>query len=290
MRKIALIFLSAVLVLLLCVGCGKAAGDSYSGDKGVSMDSVAPSEKGELDLESTAESSRKLIRTVSVNAQTKKYDDFLAQVRQKVTDAGGYIEQSSENNSASRDYRSASMTLRIPAGETDGLLGLIGALGTVTRQEENIKDVTLSYVDTESRLKALRAEEASLLAILAEAETVADIITVRDRLTEVQYEIESYESVLRTYDNQVDYATVSLYVTEVAVELPVNESVWGEIGGNLAEALVNIGNFFRGAFVFLVSALPYLLVFVAVPGGIVYLIVRLSIARHRKKKSAQKSE
>jgi len=299
LRKITSL-LAVLLVLALFAGCGSSVGGlsngvAMDGAPGEMMDSVGPSlnEKGELDLESTSQTSRKLIRTVQINAETKEYDTFLEEVKAKVDAAGGYIEQSSENNSPSRQYRSASMTLRIPAGETDGLLALIGEMGTVTRQEESVKDVTLDYVDVQSHLKALRAEEESLLDLLENAESVGDIISIRDRLTTVLYEIEAYESTLRTFDNQVDYATVTLYVNEVDREVPAAQTMWQEIGGNLTEAVSDIGLFFRNAFVFLVSASPYLIVFVGIPGLILFLLIWISVKRHRKKKvlkAAQREE
>ncbi len=293
-RKFTLTLAALLLAIALLAGCSAsknyAGGVAMDSAPGEGMDSAGIPEKGDLNLESTADSGRKLIRTVSVNAQTKEYDTFLSSVKKNVLAAGGYIEQSTENSSPTRTYRSASLTLRIPAGETDGLLDLIGSLGTVTRREEGIRDVTLDYVDTESHLKALRAEEESLLTLLAEATSVVDIISIRDRLTEVRYEIEAYESALRTFDNQVDYATVSLYVSEVEREIPVNESVWSEIGGNLSEAMVNISTFFRNTFVFLVSALPYLLVFAGIPGGIVFLCIWIPVRRHKKKRALKEAE
>ena len=112
-------------------------------------------------------------------------------------------------------------------------------------------------------------------------------------MTTVLYEIEAYESTLRTFDNQVDYATVTLYVNEVDREVPAAQTMWQEIGGNLTEAVSDIGLFFRNAFVFLVSASPYLIVFVGIPGLILFLLIWISVKRHRKKKvlkAAQREE
>ena len=114
LRKITSL-LAVLLVLALFAGCGSSVGGlsngvAMDGAPGEMMDSVGPSlnEKGELDLESTSQTSRKLIRTVQINAETREYDTFLEEVKAKVDAAGGYIEQSSENNSPSRQYRSAS--------------------------------------------------------------------------------------------------------------------------------------------------------------------------------------
>ncbi len=310
-RKIGLILLSLVLVLALFVGCGASAdvkddrnptadgggnywassGDSFEqNDSAMSKPSLDGDASGSMSSIPNAPISndRKLIRTVDMEARTEEFDKFIVQVREKVLSCGGYIERSSENT-PTKTSRFASMTLRIPVGETDGVLETIGTLGQVTRKTEQMSDVTLQYVDTQSRLKALRAEETSLLTLLESAKSVSDIISLQDRLSNVRYQIESCESTLRKYDNQVDYATVSLYVTETTEPIPEKDpTVWEEIGQNLSDSMEFIGTFFRNLFVVLVSALPYLGVFVVIPGGIIFLAIYLPIRRYRKKKAAKK--
>ena len=116
---------------------------------------------------------------------------------------------------------------------------------------------------------------------------MGDIISIRDRLTQVQYQIEAYESALRTFDNQIDYCTVTLNLSEVEREKEADPSVWSEIGNNLSDAMSNLGQFFRYFFVYFISALPYLLVFVGIPGGITLAIV-LPLRKKKKQQSAKK--
>ena len=113
-----------------------------------------------------------------------------------------------------------------------------------------------------------------------------DIISIQDRLSGVRYEIESYESQLRTYDNLVDYATVTLNVDETShvQENPVSDSVWGQISANLKENLYGIGQFFRGLFIVLVSALPFFLIIAVILLPILYF----TVFRPRKKRKAEK--
>ncbi len=307
-RKVLFVFLSAVLVFALLAGCsagvpggrenvsedfplgGEEFFESPGKDSVASPDSFvseSPDSSGNLasGSDSTVSDDRKLIRTVDLEARSDRFDEFLTRVREGVLASGGYVERSSENT-PTKTSRYASMTLRIPVGETDSVLELIDSLGAVTRKTEQMSDVTLQYVDTQSRLKALRAEETSLLALLESAKSVSDIISLQDRLSNVRYQIESCESTLRKYDNQVEYATVSLYVTESTEPIPVAEpTIWEEIGTNLADAMADIGIFFRNLFVVLVSALPYVGFFVIIPGTVVFLAIFIPIRRHRKKKA-----
>ncbi len=284
MKKFFAIFLSLALILTLFAGCSTPTKDS----NGAMVDS-APSELPEinkdsanLDLESAADGNRKLIRTVFLSAETEKYDTFLTALKNQVAAAGGYIESSTEQASE-WDLRSAEVTLRIPAGQADSLLALISAHTTVLRQEEKVSDVTLQYVDTEAHLKALRAEEESLLRLLETAETVGDIIALRDRLTQVRYQIEAYESTLRTYDNRVEYTTVTLTVTEVEKETS-GQTLWEELSGGFTESVSALGEILRALLVLCVTVAPFFVVFVALPGGVIFLILFLSIRARKKRK------
>lgn len=294
-RKFLLIFLSLLLTLSLAVGCS-AAGDDLKemeapeANQGASVDGSASSGGNLATTEKPSEQTdRKLIRTMNMTVNTLKFEEFTEKVRKSVTDCGGYIEQATES-APSKGSRTATMTLRIPAGEADGIAELIGSLGEVVRSSEQMSDVTLSYVDTQSRLKALRAEETSLLELLESAKSVSEIISLQDRLSNVRYQIESAESTLRSYDNRVDYTTLSLTVTEVEEIVEEKElTVWEEIGQNLSAAMKDLGIFFRELFVLFVSSLPYLTVFVFLPGVIVFLAIYLPIRRHRKKAARQRA-
>ena len=238
----------------------------------------------------TLTEARKLIKTVEVHLQTERFDDLVAALGQSVTDVGGYIEQSElQGKTSYRRSRYVSYVLRVPVQELDGFSAGLSDLGVVTSSSSSQEDVTLTYVDLEAHLTALNTERDSLLRLLEQAESVEDIISIQSRISDVQYELERYTSQLRSYDNLIDYATVHLYVNEVAHEDEVEEttSVWAQIGQNLKSAVRGIGRFFRGAFIVLVSALPYLAVVTVIVLPILYFTV---FRRIRKRRKAQKEQ
>ena len=67
----------------------------------------------------------------------------------------------------------------------------------------------------ESHKKTLETEQERLMALLEQAESLEDILTLEKYLSDVRYQLERMESQLRTYDNLVDYTTVHMYITEV---------------------------------------------------------------------------
>lgn len=213
------------------------------------------------------QSSRKLIRTVNMSVETKEYDAVMSTLEQRVTELGGYIENMDNYNGSvyngSRSSRRASMTARIPAGQLNVFLSEVSEISNVTRRTENVQDVTLDYVDLASHKKTLQAEHDRLLELMERAEYIEDIITIEQRLSNVQYQIESMEAQLRTYDNKVDYSTVNLDVSEVQELTPVEEheeTLWERISGGFMENLKKIGNGALEIVVWLLVHIPTLVV------------------------------
>ena len=185
MKKRVLAFLLAGM-MVLASGCGSKsmmttknavsessaamdtayAGSQYEEDlsedayEETAMDSGSgiTSENG---LESTVENGRKLIRTIYLSLQTTEFDSVLSDLSTKTTELGGYIENSSisGNSYYYQSTRYASYTIRIPSDQLDQFVDIVSELGNVTQKNESVEDVTLQYVDVESRKKALETEQ-----------------------------------------------------------------------------------------------------------------------------------
>ncbi|MBP3618805.1 MAG: DUF4349 domain-containing protein [Lachnospiraceae bacterium] len=181
-------------------------------------------ETGQTELYNTE--SEKLIRTVTMSLQTKEFETLLSYLDAKVTELGGYVQNSQiyGNSMDAYGYRSASMTLRIPQNKLDLFVSGVGENATVVRKSENAENVTLQYADTEARLTALKIEQERFLALLEKADSVDSIIAIEEHLTELRYEIESHASILKVYDNKVSYSTVTLDISEVNRITPVEQN------------------------------------------------------------------
>lgn len=231
--------------------------------------------------------SRKWIVTMYVTAETEDLDSMTASLNETISGLGGYVEDQSIYNGsayATRRYRSASLTVRIPAEQADGFIQQVSGYANIVTQEKNLDDVTLQYVDTESRLTALETEEARLLELLAQAETMSDLLEIESRLTDVRYELESAASQLRLYDNQIDYATIYLTIEEVREYTPVEEpTLWERISGGFVDSLKGLGNGILDLGVWVVVSSPYLVVYGLILAGVLLLIRKLRRRRKNKK-------
>ncbi len=285
-------YVLCVLLLLCMTGCGTA--NDYAPNAGAmpEEDYIAKDESS-ADGETSAAlpENRKLIQTAYVDAETEDLDAVLQQLDSRIAEVGGYIENSNVQNGSAysgRRYRNADLTVRIPAKELDSFIDKVSTLSNIVSSRKTVDDVTLNYVATESRMKALQTEEARLLELLAKAESLEDLLTVESRLTEVRTELERVTSTLRVLDNQVDYATLHLSVSEVTEYTDTTEpkTVWQRIGVGFMDSLDGVGTFLENLFVFLIVSLPYVAVIAVIP-AVVLLIVG---CRKRRKRKQQKQE
>ena len=236
-------------------------------------------------LTETPASDRKLIKTVTINAETEHYDDLIPALDEKIIALGGYVE-SRETGSYTRDRRWSRMVVRIPAEQLAGFVAHVGENANVLSTSEQTQDVTLQYADTEAKITALKTEQNRLLELLAGANNLSEILEIEARLSDVTYELERYESQKRSYDNRIVYATVTLSIQEVQVLTPVEEpTVWKRISEGFLDSLEGVSDGLVNIFVFLIADSPYLVVF----AGFVMLITAAIRKLRRKLQKTRQS-
>lgn len=301
MKKFVSLTLVMLLVLSLFAGCGGSS---------MAKDAAAPAARQEMaeeapmmmaagsvtngSLKDAAQSvpntEQKLIKTIRMEAETEDLDALLPQINAKINALGGYVENQELYNGSSYSsyrHRSASLTVRIPAEQLDSFTEDVKGVSNVVSYNESTENVTLRYVSTESRVKALEVEQERLLELLAKAENMSDLLEIEARLTDVRYELENVTSQLRVLANQVDYATVYLYISQVKVYTETEEqTVWQRIGSGFKENLKDMGENLTDFFVWIVTYSPQL-IFWAVVIAIVVTILKKKIA---KRKAAKKEE
>ncbi|MDO4983829.1 MAG: DUF4349 domain-containing protein [Eubacteriales bacterium] len=236
----------------------------------------------------------KIIYSADATVETTAFEETLDKLDKLIEKYGAWVESSSVSGAnysdisrGRRSLRSASYTLRIPAESFDTLMQGLSDLGNVPYSHIYTENVTARYYDTQARLGSYKTQEQSLLRLMEKAESVEDIITVEDKLSEVRYNIESLQSMINNYDRQVSYSSVYLSIEEVAEytpSVPVNPSFGERIAEAFSDGIENAIEFLSDALVWLIEALPALVLL-----AVVIIILSFPVKKLRAKRKAKKA-
>lgn len=309
MKKLTTLLICAALLLSLLTACGAnsmspQAAPAMKADyvmeeaaveAPAAMNTASNSLKGAGETGSTAlPENRKWVITVNMDAETEDLDGLMAGLDTEIAALGGYVEDQEIYNGssyASRRHRNANLTVRVPADRVTDFTQAVSGIANVVSTNISRDDITLKYVDTESRVTALKTEEARLLELLAQAETMSDLLEIEARLSDVRYELENYASRLRVYDNQVDYATIYLFISEVQEYTPVAEkTVWERIRDGFKSSIEGVTEGFVDFFVWVIANSPYLVVWAVVIAAGIFIAKKLPKVKIRKRNKKNPTE
>lgn len=317
--KKSLSLLLALLMLLSLCACGSAGSQSAAYEYASEAPAAAPAMSMDMSAEeagyggfSPAKNAgvpgdtgagvpetdpAKIIYSADATVETTDFDGSITKLLEMVEQSKGWIESSSMNSANYRSIargssynRSASYTLRIPSDKFDLLMGSLSQIGNVPYSHTYTENVTSQYYDTQARLTAYQTQETRLLEMMEKAETVSDVIAIEEKLTELRYQIESLQSSLKNWDRQVSYSTITLEVVEVSEYSPEPQQTYGqELWQALTGAFRGLGQFFKDLLVFLVSAIPTILVLTVLFFIFRPLLRRLAARRREKKAQRQQT-
>ena len=228
-KKLLALVLSLLMMFSLCA-CGSSAKSSAAGearqesssyygapaeapmaaydmavyeDEGLGLSSNGTAAAKEAGGEAPSENPEKIIYSADATVETTEFESCIAALEQLLSANGGFVESSSVNGSNYYDSargkvsrRTASYTLRIPSAKFGGMMDALSTLGNVPYTHMYTENVTAQYYDVEARMKAYQKQEERLMEMMELAETVEDIITIEDKLTDVRYRIDSLQSSL----------------------------------------------------------------------------------------------
>ena len=291
MKRFYSLMLALILLFTLCA-CGASSGSAKQETAAApaeardtaytmnSMDGGFGMAEEAVEMEALADESgsdapetdpEKIIYSADATLETTDFDAAINGVLELVEQNGGWVQSSSINGAnyynisrGSSYNRSAYYVLRIPGDKFQTLMNSLSTLGNVPYTYIYTENVTTQYYDTQARLTAYEAQEARLVEMMELAETVEEIVILEDKLTELRYKIDSLQSSLNNWDRRVNYSTLNLSVEEVREYTPDEEgmSYGQELLAAFTGAIDDVGEFFKNALVFIVSAVPVLVIIV----------------------------
>ena len=306
---IGVITILSVLTGLLLSSCGAA---SYMGsdDSGYGYDMVeesyAPSPEyaandsfdSEADVKRMSNGQvgevalRHVIRTGSLDLAVRDTREAIQEIREIVKQAEGLVSYSYVYEMRENQY-GAYLTLRIPEPRFDSIMGRLEELGKSTNVQTSLDDVTMQYVDLESRLNNQKAQEARLVEILEMAETVEEVLEVEKELFRIRGDIESMTAQFNQLSDRISYSTIDVSLREETIPTEViSPNAFDNFGERIRQAFVGSINFVLGAISFIVIALISLIPVLILVGLFVLFMIWLvkKITRRNKAKATEPIE
>jgi hypothetical protein len=151
----------------------------------------------------------RIVKTGSVDIQVTGIDDSVARATDQIHALGGWLAGSNRTTSTASGM--ASVTFRVPAARFEDALAAMRKLGTkVLGEHSDSTSVGSQIVDLQARIDNLKASEKAVQAIMDKASTVADVLTVEQRLAEVQGQIEELTAQTQGLTDQSAYSTLTV--------------------------------------------------------------------------------
>jgi hypothetical protein len=156
-----------------------------------------------------AQPENQIIKTGTISIQVTAVDDSIGQATDQMHALGGWLAGSDRTTRTSSDM--ASVTYRIPVNRFEDALAAMRKLGVkILSEHTESTPVGGEIVDLQSRIANLRASEKAIQAIMAKAITIGDVLTVEQRLAEVQGQIEQLSGQLTGLTDQSAYSTLTV--------------------------------------------------------------------------------
>ncbi len=245
-RLFASLVTAAVLgTTLALAGCSSAGSETAPGSPaqplapdGSTSDSRA-AQPGEDQAGPQATETQKVVRTASLLLAVSALEPTAAAVRNVAASLGGQVTNENLNASTSSARTpsssvpapagsSGTLTIDVPADRLDPALEQLSALGRVVQRTSNARDVTATYVDTESRIATKKASIERVRALMSQATGLSQVVELESQLAQREAELESLQATLATLQKKVAMSTVTV---TLSTDPSAGEDASGFLGG-----------------------------------------------------------
>lgn len=239
------------LVGLLLVGCGgatTAASTSSNASGGYAQNSAAhapSSAQGQANGTNSSGQSQNasqvgpqyLVKTLQVSMEVQDTLQSASDLQQWIglSDPQATSDGSDYQQSGSNQY-TVTLTFLVDSSHyaqvEDYLRQYAGQKGnTLLNLHETVQDVTNDYVDAQSTLTNLRAEQQRLLNFMNQAQNLNDAVNIEQQLTQVEGQINQIEAHLNQLKGQTTFYTVTITLQPIGSAPPPPEkpSPWSAV-------------------------------------------------------------
>ena len=211
---------------------GVASGNEVSGDDdggastsdfGSDTGSVSGAGSGS-DSAATPDAERSIIATGAISLVSKDVGAARREVQRIVDAQGGDVaeENTETNNDGITTY--ARMVIRVPSSKFSASMEALEGAASLRSSTRGSEDVTTQVIDTRARVRAQEASLKRVELLLAEADSLKDVIWIESQLTSRQAELDSLKSQQAWLEDQTSLSTITVDISTHQGEVEEEES------------------------------------------------------------------
>jgi hypothetical protein len=152
--------------------------------------------------------------SVTVTDVNKAADDATGAARA----ANGSV--SADQRTLNADQSVAELTLRVPSDAFSSTVDKLAKLGKETSRAVQAQDVTETLIDVDARIATQRASVDRVRALMAQAKTIGDVVSIESELTKREADLDSLEQRKDKLSGLVALSTITLTLRGPAAPAP----------------------------------------------------------------------
>ena len=186
---------------------GRGDADGLASDTAVDGEYAAASAANVVETQEQAIISKGVVSLVGVDVAGDRFDV------QKVVDAhdGEVVEEKNQTNEDGEMTRSR-LVIRIPVADFDATMSELEKVAQLASSSRDSEDVTTEVIDTEVRIRAQSESLKRVELLLAQAQSIRDIVAIEAQLTRRQAELDSLKSRQAYLADQTSLSTITVFL------------------------------------------------------------------------------
>ena len=305
-KKILLVALISMLILSACSSASRNSLETPAEAPAAMPEYGAPVEQENWskdegatagDAGQQAQVERVVLKSAEISISVAKPNDSMKEISAMASRLGGFVVNSytwkDQDYSTGRSYDKATITIRVPAEKLDATLAEIRAMsanGTegVISESQSGQDVTADFVDSESRLRNLKAAETQLMELMENTTDLSSTMEVFRELTNIRSQIEVLQGHINYLRESADLSSIAITLVAEASLQPIEIGGWkpqGVVRESLERLVRSLQSLVDFLIRFGITCLPFL-----IPLGIgIFFLVKALRKRSDNRPSKRKN-
>lgn len=217
----------------------------------------------------------KLVYRGSINVETLDFDDSVDRFNEAVKAFDGFVENMNVYDSngggyyyeENREHRyNLSALVRIPSDKYDAFMNGAESFGNVTSTSSSVENISQRYSTAETTRDIYRTKFDRYLKMLAQAESVEDMIEIERELTNIEVNLAQYNTDLSVMDTDVAYSYVDVYIQEVVKYEKVydDSTFFSRLKDTIGDSWDNFLGFLEGVLFWLILYWWYIVIIIII--------------------------